>query len=94
MIPMEFRQSVLNLNVAAQEIPLIDKDKYCLAMVKNYNSLMPLAQEARKPIFKLKSADGAIGAHANAVQGAYADFKWLAAEIAMGIALKMPTITV
>lgn len=94
MIPMEFRRSVMDQHMEWDEIPPIDKDPYCLAMVKNYNSLMPLAQEARKPIFKLKSADGAIGAHANAVQGAYTDFKWLAAEIAMAISLKMRTITV
>ena len=93
MIPLEFRRSVLDQSVEGEEIPPIDKDPLCLAMLKNYNSLMPLAQEARKPIFKLKAADGAIGAHANAVQGAYTDFKYLAAEIASGIALRMPTIT-
>jgi hypothetical protein len=29
---------------------------------------MPMAMEARKPIFSLNSADGAIGAHAEAVK--------------------------
>jgi len=29
---------------------------------------MPLAQEARKPMFTLKAADGAVGGHAKAVQ--------------------------
>ncbi len=86
-IPMEFRRSVLGDQLAANAAPAIAADPYCLAMLKNYNSLMPLAQEARKPIFFLKSADGAIGAHANAVQGAYADFQALATSIAERIAL-------
>ena len=38
-------------------------DPYCLAMLKHYRSLMPMAMEARKPMFFLKPADGAIGAH-------------------------------
>ena len=58
-------------------------------MLKNYNSLMPLAQEARKPIFFLKSADGAIGSHANAVGKAYGDFKALASDIADRIGLSL-----
>jgi hypothetical protein len=43
---------------------------------------MPLAQEAHKPMFYLKPADGAIGAHTKAVQGAYFDFRSLAQDIA------------
>lgn len=82
-IPTEFRHSVLNKRIT--KIPAIEKDPYCLAMLKNYNSLMPLAQEARKPIFLLKSADGAIGSHANAVARAYGDFKTLAEDIARRI---------
>jgi chromosome partitioning protein len=44
---------------------------------------MPLAQEAHKPMFYLKPADGAIGAHIKAVQGAYSDFRALARDIAL-----------
>lgn len=86
-IPMEFRRSVLGDQLAANVAPDVSVDPYCLAMLKNYNSLMPLAQEARKPIFFLKSADGAIGAHANAVQGAYKDFQALATSISQRIGL-------
>ena len=32
--------------------------------LRNYRSLMPMAQEARKPMFDLSPADGAIGSHA------------------------------
>ncbi|MBE0550355.1 MAG: ParA family protein [Rubrivivax sp.] len=87
-IPAEFRQSVLAKD--ATKVPTIEKDPYCLAMLKNYNSLMPLAQEARKPIFSLRSADGAIGSHANAVAKAHGDFKALAQDIAKRIGLVMP----
>jgi hypothetical protein len=46
-----------------------------------------MGQENRKPIFKLTSADGAIGAHANAVQDAKNDFEELARKIASKIGL-------
>jgi chromosome partitioning protein len=87
-IPKEFRRSVLDETPSM--VPAIDKDPNCLAMLKNYNSLMPLAQEARKPIFSLRPADGAIGSHANAVTEAHGDFKTLALDIAMRIGLAMP----
>jgi len=54
---------------------------YCLATVKHFRSLVPMAQEARKPIFALTPADGAIGSHAAAVQDAYRDFEMLARKI-------------
>jgi chromosome partitioning protein len=40
-----------------------------------------MAQEARKPIFHLKPADGAIGAHVNAVRNTRKDFEKLARAI-------------
>lgn len=65
------------------------EDPHRLATLKNYQSLMPLAQEARKPMFHLKPADGAIGAHVAAVGRAYDDFKNLACRIAEEIALPL-----
>ena len=62
--------------------PDMDEDEHCLATLKHYRSLMPLAQEARKPMFALKPADGAIGGHANAVQRCYHDFQKLAETVA------------
>jgi cellulose biosynthesis protein BcsQ len=56
-------------------------DPHCLATLKHYRSLIPMAQEARKPIFKLTPADGAIGNHAVAVQEAVADFRVVAEKI-------------
>ena len=61
---------------------------HCLARLKHYRSLVPLAQEVRKPIFKLTPADGAIGSHAYAVRDAYADFKRLAETIMRAIEAK------
>ncbi len=57
------------------------EDPECLATLKHYRSLVSLAQEARKPIFRLTPADGAIGSHAVAVREAYGDFQALAKTI-------------
>jgi cellulose biosynthesis protein BcsQ len=53
-----------------------------LALLKHYRSLAPMAQEARKPMFKLTAADGALGSHAVATQRAREDFAALARKIA------------
>jgi len=58
-----------------------ETDKNRVGLVKHYRSLMPMAQEARKPIFDLKAADGAIGAHASTVQEAQRNFRELALEL-------------
>ncbi len=79
-IPAMYRRFV-EKESAGQTIKQQD-DPYCLATIKHYRSLVPMAQEHRKPIFNLTSADGAIGSHANAVQDAKKDFKALAIKIA------------
>lgn len=71
----------------ADEAPAITQDPECLSQLKHYHSLLPLAMEARKPIFLLRPADGAIGAHANAAQDAYRDYQKLAEEILVRIGL-------
>ena len=60
-----------------------EDDTECLSTLKHYRSLMPMAQEARKPMFHLKAADGALGGHIYAVQDCYDDFKALATSIAV-----------
>ena len=65
--------------------PSPDQDRNSLATVKHYRSLVPMAQEARKPIFKLTAADGALGSHAAAASAAYNDFKALAQNAARNI---------
>ena len=78
-IPKKFRESVLEDESNWSGDP--EKDEHRLATMKDYRSLMPLAQDARKPIFHLKPADGAIGAHITAAQRCGNDFKNLADKI-------------
>ena len=59
----------------------VGSDEFCLGQLKDYRSLMPMAQEAKKPMFLLKPADGAIGGHQGAVRQAYADFHALATQV-------------
>ncbi len=68
----------------------VAQDPECLALLKNYQSLMPMAQAAHKPMFKLKPADGAIGSHSYATQKVYDDFKKLAYKIAQPTKLDLP----
>jgi len=82
-IPGEYRRSVANEPRDASVH--VENDPYCLAALKHYRSLMPLAMEARKPMFRLKPADGAIGAHAQAVRDCYTDFQALARQILSAI---------
>jgi hypothetical protein len=68
-IPGTYREYVLGEENG--DAPSVEDDPYCLAMLKHYRSLMPMAQDARKPIFHLTAADGAIGAHTRAVRACY-----------------------
>jgi chromosome partitioning protein len=86
-IPTTYHQEVLlEANSSNTDITT---DPNCLALLKNYQSLMPMAQEAHKPIFHLKPADGAIGSHGAAVQNVYWDVKQLAARIAQAVGLEL-----
>lgn len=77
-IPVTYRESVLGSTLSGLSK---ENDGNCLARLKHYRSLVPMAQEVRKPIFQLNSADGAIGSHAQAVRDAWSDFKALAVAI-------------
>ena len=59
----------------------VDSTDNCMAQLKHYRSLVPMAQEVRKPIFELTAADGAIGNHSYAVTEARAAFQALALTI-------------
>jgi hypothetical protein len=78
-IPGTYRQFVLDQATGVGVLP--SNDPNCLAQLKHYRSLMPLAQEAHKPMFLLKPADGAVGAHMSYVTQAYGDFRMLAMKI-------------
>jgi chromosome partitioning protein len=87
-IPEVYRTAVTEQRTG-QDID-ISNDPNCLALLKHYRSLMPMAQEARKPMFSLKPADGAIGSHSQSAQGAYRDFALLAEKIAAQAKVRMP----
>jgi cellulose biosynthesis protein BcsQ len=80
-IPPVYRTAVLNESIPAT-LPSVLQDPYFLAQLKYYRSLIPLAMEANKPMFNLKPADGAIGAHVQAVSDCHRDFLKLARKIA------------
>lgn len=88
-IPAIYREAVLG-DPVSQPAVTIAGDPECLSTLKHYRSLMPLAQEARKPMFFLKPADGAIGGHAQAVQDCYQDFLTLAREVAKRAKVALP----
>ena len=78
-IPGEYRRSVMQMGDGLPAAA--SADPHLLAHLKDYRSLMPLAQEASKPMFKLKPADGALGGHQRAVHECYRDYRDLARKI-------------
>jgi cellulose biosynthesis protein BcsQ len=76
-IPATFAEKVLETPLTS--VSAVDGN--CLGQLKHYRSLMPMAMEARKPIFRLKPSDGAIGAHTYSVKECERDFRELASRI-------------
>ncbi len=74
-IPAAFHREILGQR---NDAPLPDADPYHLATLKSYRSLLALARDARKPMFLLRPADGAIGGYSEAVLDCYRGFKALA----------------
>jgi len=87
-IPPVYRSAVLGEALAGVMPPVL-QDPYLLAQLKHYRSLMPLAMEANKPMFRLKPADGAIGAHVEAVNDCHRDFLSLARKLAAAVGLRL-----
>ncbi|MDA8376569.1 MAG: ParA family protein [Planctomycetia bacterium] len=77
-IPATYCKEILGENLSAATAA---DDPNQLAMLKHFKSLMPMAQDARKPMFHLTAADGAIGGHAGAVQDCRLQFQTLANRI-------------
>lgn len=86
-IPEAYAQYVLD---SESEPGDPSKDPQCLALLKYYRSLMPLAQEARKPIFRLKPADGALGSLLQAAIAAGQEMEALARKIADRVGVRIP----
>lgn len=87
-VPEVYRREVAG-EAAAPDLSIAD-DEHCLAQLKDYRSLMPLAQEARRPMFLLEPGDGAIGGHQAAVTQCWSDFRHLARRIAQACGVPLP----
>jgi chromosome partitioning protein len=87
-IPHTYNKEVIQKDDEIALTPSSDPNR--LALLKHYQSLMPMAQESHKPIFHLKPADGAIGAHVYAVKAVHKDFKELAEKIAERTDVQLP----
>ncbi|WP_225846845.1 ParA family protein [Streptomyces sp. HPF1205] len=75
-IPWVFGTAVLG-----QETASSSDRTYEIATLRNYRSLMPLAHDARKPMFDLRPADGALGSTQKYVQTCFREFRLLAEAV-------------
>ncbi|MBM5815529.1 MAG: ParA family protein [Cyanobacteria bacterium K_Offshore_surface_m2_239] len=88
-VPAIYARAVLN---QAPEPPAAtpNDDPNCLAQLRYNRILMPLAREARKPMFHLTPADGALGGHLQAAVACRKEFRALARELAGRCGLLLP----
>ena len=87
-MPAQYREYVMNDATPAPAS--VETDPNCLAVLKDYRSLMPMAQEARKPMFKLGPVDGAFGGHQAAVLECWRDFRSLTVGIMNACGTSVP----
>ncbi len=80
-MPEAYSQNLLEQATGPYPQTPTEDTENLLATLKHYRSLVPMAQENRKPIFHLTTADGAFGSHAAAVNAARQDFRDLAKKI-------------
>lgn len=78
--PATFEREVLGQSPARE--PDSDEDPHLIASLRNHAALEPLAQEARKPLFRLKPADGATGSFMSDVTNCYRQYRDVAERIA------------
>ncbi|MFP8884147.1 ParA family protein [Streptomyces mangrovi] len=72
---------VYSAAVLGESGPEQGDERHRIATLRNYRSLMPLAHDARKPMFDLKAADGALGSTQKYVQTCYREFRGLAEKV-------------
>lgn len=78
-IPADYRKYIEEVDPAS--MPRIEEDPFALALLRHYKSIIPIGQEARKPIYLLKTADGVSGSQMATVRAAYDDFNALTINI-------------
>jgi len=71
-IPATYREEVLG-QIAGETLS-VESDPHCLASIRHFASLVPIAQQARKPMFDLKQSDGIGGGQIQAVARCRAEF--------------------
>lgn len=72
---------VYSASVLGESTPVRGDDRHRIATLRNYRSLMPLAHDARKPMFDLKAADGALGSTQQYVKTCHREFRTLAEAV-------------
>jgi cellulose biosynthesis protein BcsQ len=87
-VPASYRHSVMA--EPADGAPQVADDPYCLGLLKHYHSLISLGQEARKPVFLLRSADGALGAYQRAVHEVFGHFEALTRRLLSAVGVDAP----
>ena len=87
-IPGEFHHSVLDETAASTYT--IDDDPACIATIKHFASLVPIAQVARKPMFDLKQADGIGGGQIQAVAKCRGEFTALSRDLLTRLRIPIP----
>lgn len=80
-IPGRFAHDVLMEDMEGIVPQNVEDDPRCLGFLRHFASLVPLAQEARKPLFELKHADGVLGSQFQTVASAYKAFAALATAL-------------
>lgn len=89
LIPSTFREKVMDEPPPSRRITM-DNDPYCIARIKHFASLVPYAQQARKPMFDLRRADGVSGGQIQAVANCRDEFRVLVDAIAKRSAVPRP----
>jgi len=90
-IPVVYHESVLGEKNTHANMMTVENDPHCIASIKHFASLVPIAQVARKPLFDLKQADGIGGGQIQAVAKCREEFNALAIELARRMGLKKKT---
>jgi chromosome partitioning protein len=75
LIPATFRKDVLDTD--SDMSVSVESDPHCLALIRHFASLVPIAQQAGKPMFDLKQSDGIGGGQIQAVARCRREFETL-----------------
>ena len=89
-VPDDYGRYVEGNPTLSRRSTQLARDGRCLGHLRHFVTLRSLAEDARKPIFAMKPADGILGGYGDVVRGCYNDFRALATEIATRCGLPPP----